>query len=178
MSQIEHVEDLAGDVAGMEIDGPTTDDERVVETDEEHAAPGEDDESAASKETTFELRTAEGSTGPLPLHVLDEAAKRAGTEDSLFDDSSYIDVPTMDGQASDFLAFAFNGGVKFEANDEDAQRLFEALTLGKEVEIRVAADVVKKIGAWKRKADDTEVVTGQITLKVHTLRVLTPEELT
>lgn len=135
------------------------------------------------------------STGDIPPHVhnprpsfLDERAEAgeptvsvpAEPKDALFDTEAYIDVPVMDGQATDTLKIAFAGSIEYEASDAEGQALFEELTLGKEVELRIAGVVVKKAGAWKLVGKDEaerEVVTGSVGVKVHSLWHLRPEDL-
>ncbi len=101
--------------------------------------------------------------------------------DLLFDADSYLSVPTVDGQATDGLEIAFAGKIKYEATDEAGRAQFEALTLGKAVELRVSGVVTKKSGAWKVVSAETEkereVVTGAVGVKVTDLRILSPEQL-
>lgn len=184
MTQIEGVESLAGPVAGITIDGPQTDDDRVDDVDEEQAAPGGDRDPDELEQGLAEALgpdidsvRIEGPDGTTGAEAIEAVMKRAVGAEQLFDDEDYVTVPRMDGQNADTLQFRFGGGVAFEASDKFAQKLFEKLALGKDVELRVAAEVVTKAGAWKRKADETEVVTGKIGLKVVTMYVLDPEEL-
>ncbi len=104
-------------------------------------------------------------------------AVRRVVKDALFDSDSFIEVPVMDGQATDRLRIALAGSIEYLASDSVGQKLFEGMTLGKSVDLQVEGTVVKKSGAWKMNADDEETVTGGVGIKIHSIYVLTPEEL-
>lgn len=158
--EAQDLETVATAVAELEIEGP-----QAVETPTAEEAVDED-------EVTMTVTMADGeTTGPIPLRALEDA------RDQLFDDRGFIDGITMDGHAADELRFAFGGTIAFPADDPKGQELFEALTLGKAVELRVAGRVVKKLGTWKEKANDEESVAGQVGIKVDTVYLLAPEAL-
>lgn len=165
------VEDLAPAVAGINIDGPRTDDDRPTETEEEHAAPGEDDAPADEDPPTA---TVSVNGGPeMDLAGLTTAALK----DALFDSDTFIDVPVMDGQATDCLKIKLAGGVEFESTNAHGKAIFEALTLGKSVDLQVSGHVAMKQGQWKENAKGEEVVTGSVGIKIDSITVLRPEDL-
>jgi hypothetical protein len=101
----------------------------------------------------------------------------AAAQPGLFPTSEYLDVPTVEGQATDKLTIAFGGSISYDAADPQGRALFDALTGGKEVELRVAGLVATKQGAWKENARGELIVTGKAGVKVHTIWVLKPEDL-
>lgn len=125
--------------------------------------------------------TAEGWPNTVPATGANEAEALAPTPKALFETGAYLAVPQMDGKATDQIVIAFSGSIKYEASDPVGRALFEKLTLGKEIELRVAGSVAKKAGSWKlagKEGQEEEVVTGQVGVKVTTLYVLSPEDLT
>lgn len=99
------------------------------------------------------------------------------SDEMLFSIDSYTVTPTVDGQATDTLDVSFGGKVSFNALDREARELFESLTLGREVELRVSGTIVKKSGAYKRSKNDEEVVTGTAGIKIEQLYIVPPEQL-
>ena len=83
----------------------------------------------------------------------------------------------LDGQATTELQVTFAGGVKFEATDENAQKLFASLRLGRWVELRVAGFVSSKQGGYKENAEGESTVTGKAAVKITDMHVLAPEDL-
>ena len=179
---------LAGTVAGITIDAPQTDTE-TGDPDPDFTLPDEVGEPEVDENelvpapefTPFDeqpLPAAPTVTIQVPGHApVDASEWLRKSDDALFDTNAFIDVPVMDGQATDTLKIRFGGGVEYEATDEHGKRLFEALTLGKSVNLRVSGAVVAKQGAWKETANDGESVTGQVTVKIDSLQVLRPEDL-
>jgi len=119
-------------------------------------------------ETTY--RTVDTATGEIKdLHEV--------TKEALFDPKDYVDRPVMDGQATDKLTISFTGSIAYDANDWQGKKMFENMTLGKELELRVSGTVVGKSGAWKLSSSEEEVVTGNAKMRVTDIYVLTPEDL-
>jgi hypothetical protein len=106
-----------------------------------------------------------------------EAVEQAVEEEGLFDDSAYVAVPEVDGQATDQIVIAFSGSVAYDASDEQGAKLYQDLKLGKAVELRVAGYVAGKAGGYKVTAREEEVVTGKVSVRIDTLYLLTPERL-
>lgn len=131
------------------------------------------DEPSASESMTVSINGAP----PIPVSQIPASPLK----DALFDADTYVDVPVMDGQATDKLRVSFGGTIEYRADDPAGQALFEKLTLGKNVDLRVSGPVVGKSGAWKIVGPGTdgerEVVTGQVKIKVEDLYQLSPEEL-
>lgn len=100
-----------------------------------------------------------------------------GANGELFDSGSYVDVPVIDGQATDALVIAFGGSIKYEASDRAGQDLFNDLRLGKSVTLRVEGVVVDKKGGYKVNAAEEEIVTGTARIKVETLYLPAAEQL-
>lgn len=102
---------------------------------------------------------------------------KAAANGELFDSGSYVDVPVVDGQATDALVIAFGGSIRYEASDKAGQDLFNALRLGKSVTLRVEGTVVDKKGGYKVSASDVETVTGTARIKIESLYLPSAEQL-
>jgi hypothetical protein len=167
------VSEVTAATAAIEIDGPPP------HVHNPRPAFLEGDQTAAIIEAkTAELAAVAGvpaATAAAPEPVA------APADDALFDAGPWAAVPTLDGQASDFLTVTFAGTIKYEAADPEGQALFEKLTLGKSVTFQVEGVVAKKSGAWKLAGvgsdNEREVVTGAVGVKVETLYVPRPEDL-
>lgn len=168
MTQIEGLDQIGEQVAQIDLDGQpesTQGNETVITlvTDD-----GEVDitDVVTNASNDFEDEVREAVVAHLP-HANGE----------LFDPGSYVDVPVVDGQATDKLVFGFGGSLPFEASDSFAQSLFNRLQLGASVTLQVEVQVVKKDGAYKVNAKEEETITGGARLKVTSLYVKSPEEL-
>lgn len=160
MSQVEGVEDIAGAVAGIDLnDMRAEDDERIAGEIRDRQA---ERDSAAISEIRNDL-----SLRPMGGHAAD----------ALFESGAYLQVPVMDGHPSDKLVFAFGGSINFEAGDPEGRDLFEKLTLGRDVELRVSGFVGSKQGSFKKGKDDEEIITGKVGVKIDSIYVLGPEDL-
>jgi hypothetical protein len=161
------VSEVAGAVEGLQIDGPTREKDEM--------------EQQLSDQTGLDVEISGpgGTTGAAAVaHVVDAAVlDHSVASEQLFDASQFSTVPTMDGQATDTLDVGFGGKVSYESTSAEGRAMFDKLPLGGTFELRVAGRVVKKSGAWKEKADETEVVTGAVALKIDTIYVLSPEDL-
>lgn len=102
---------------------------------------------------------------------------RETPKESLFNADSYIDVPVMDGQATDKLTISFSGSIEYSAHDWQGRALFEKMTLGKELELRVTGVVVGKSGSWKLNSSEEEIVTGNAKMRISDIYVMSPEDL-
>lgn len=166
------VTDVAAQVSGITIDGPTAPpdaSEILAEAREERIDNILGNEpTIETRETTVEFIDANGaSTGQIPVSVL---ADVLSSDDSLFDSDGFRNVPVIDGQACDELVLAFSGSVKYDATDLAGQKMFRDLTLGKSVTLRIEGSVATRSGGWKLAGVGTdserEVVTGKISVKV------------
>lgn len=106
------------------------------------------------------------------LPSLDELSKKI--EDGLFPSDPYI----VDRAIADRLTITFTGSLTFEAGDPEGEALFSSLELGKEVEVRAAGVVVSKSGRYSRAKDDAETITGVASIKLESLYLPRPEQLT
>jgi hypothetical protein len=131
-------------------------------------------------QTTVTLIGPNGEEADITDLVLDQPPS-ADAKDALFDSDTYIDVPVIDGNTTDFLSVAFSGTIKYEASDPEGQALFNRLALGRSVTFQVEGIVAKKHGTWKLAGagtdDEREVVTGGVGVKVETVYVQRPEDL-
>lgn len=114
------------------------------------------------------------------LEAIEEAAREefgSRKRPELFDASAFAVGSTVDGKDIDEIQVSLSGSVKFPGDLAEAQDLFEALRLGKPVDITVTAYVATKAGAYKESKDGDPIVTGKVGLKVLGLGVLKPEDL-
>jgi hypothetical protein len=122
------------------------------------SGPGQDDGAAAL---------------PIEGGVAEPPAPAAAAPSELFDPKPY----TIDGvYDADQLKIAFSGNVSWPADDPSGQEMFAKLELGRDVELRVSAKVVAKSGRWAEK-DDEATITGVAGLKIDTIYLLSPEDL-
>lgn len=96
----------------------------------------------------------------------------------LFDAAPYVEAIDIDGQSADKLKVSFAGSIEYDPTDPSSRALFESLTLGKPVELRVAGYIAKKNGSYGENSEGETTVTGTAGIKVTTLYLLTPEDLT
>ena len=158
MSDLAGIEEIGRAAARIEIDGP----DREPDLEELDAVKGRFGPEALATE-----RAAVG----IPAIALPP------DEPELFDSSVYVEAVSFDGQAADEIVVAFSGQIKYSAADLEGRKLFDGLTLGREVELRVAGVVAGKTGSYKVSARDEEKVTGKAQVKVDTVYLLSPEEL-
>lgn len=101
---------------------------------------------------------------------------------TLLDRSQYdredLAIPKVDGQGVDRIAVAFAGEIMLDRSEPNDVALYNKLTLGKDVELRVAGRVngTGAKGATNREGD-LDVVVGKKSVKVETVYVLSPGEL-
>ncbi len=87
----------------------------------------------------------------------------------LFDSSQYaIPFPKADGKEVDELALRLGGQLKLDRHNPEHVALIESLTLGKYVALNITASVDSK-GQTVKVGEDTETVTYQVGLKLHTI---------
>lgn len=98
-------------------------------------------------------------------------------EGMAFDRDIYIEVPVIDGHTVDEIAISFSGTIKYDANDEYGKSLLSALRLGKPVELRVGGFVNRKPSGYRLDKDGEPTVTGAAGVKIETVRLLRPEDL-
>lgn len=91
----------------------------------------------------------------------------ASTE--LFDGSQYeIPFPKIDGKDVNELALSLGGHLKLDRHNEEHVHLIESLTLGRYVTFTVTASVASK-GQTVKIGEDSEIVTHQVGLKLHSI---------
>lgn len=177
MSQQTDVTAVADAVSGIQIDGPRPKDALEQQLTDDL---GLDVEIAGPNGTTGNAAITSVVEHALEPEIGEPTATQPapGKDVGLFDNSTYLAVPTIDKQPADFLTIAFGGSIKYEADDEDGRALFDALRLGKPVELRVAGFVAAKAGAYKENAETGEsTVNGKATVKVDSIWLLSPESL-
>lgn len=101
----------------------------------------------------------------------------------LFDKSQYeredLQIERIDGQDVDKIRVAFAGSVMLDRSDPADVALYNRLTLGGECELRCAGTVSGTAGTYTTsKGGDLDAMIGQKTVKVETVWVLTPEQMT
>lgn len=161
MSDLAGIEEIGHAAAAIKIDGPQSNGE---------TPPGL---------TSGVMQVTKETLGPeIVSSFLDERQpEKDDTEPELFDSSVYVEAVSFDGQAADEIVIAFAGQIKYKADDVEGRKLFDGLTLGREVELRVAGVVAGKTGSYKVDARENEKVTGKAQVKVDTVYLLSPEEL-
>lgn len=181
MTEIQGLEGLAQNVTEIDLDAPSED---VAQNGASPlAAVPEPDLDALHEPELDALHEPEQNDLKITLQVGDGAehdvtsAFKSAANGELFDSGSYVDVPVIDGQATDALVIAFGGSIKYEASDRAGQDLFNDLRLGKSVTLRVEGVVVDKKGGYKVNAAEEEIVTGTARIKVETLYLPGPSEL-
>jgi hypothetical protein len=100
----------------------------------------------------------------------------------LFDRSHYdredLAIPAVDGEGIDRIRIRFTGSVMLDRSAPADVALFNRLRLSKEVELRVAGRVSGvSTGYTTGKDGDLDAVVGERTVKVETVWVLDPENL-
>lgn len=102
---------------------------------------------------------------------------------ALFDDSVYereeLAIAKVDGQQIDRIAIGVTGEVMLDRSDVADVALYNRLQLGKTAELWIEGRVqgTGAKGATSRDGD-LDVVVGKKTIKVESIRVVQPEELT
>lgn len=101
---------------------------------------------------------------------------------ALFDRSRYDDpalrIAKVDDHQIDKIRVEFSGSVMLDRKNPDDVKLFNSLALGKPCEMRVGGTVAKKAtGYTTGKEGDLDAVVGASTIKVDTVYVLAPEDL-
>lgn len=153
-----------------------TDPERKVES------PPPDEPAAEPEPADAEGLPDPGTEEEPPADGDEEVTKPDPEGEALFDRSSFdredLAIPKVDGQGIDRIAVAFSGEIMLDRSDPADVALYNKLTLQKNVELRVAGRVngTGAKGATNREGD-LDVVVGKKTIKVETVYVLTPEEL-
>lgn len=189
------VSGLAGQVSGLQIQGPGLTTAARVElgdSDVTRVLPGELDplvganrvpaQRVESSEDGTTARVIGGTTKiGVDLDSEEPAERQIGRQmrggEALFDTSPYTNAPAIDGHPLNEIAIAISGTVKYPADLEEAQALFEALRLGKPVNISVSAYVATKQGAYKEDKEGDSIVTGKVGLKLLSLALIAPEDL-
>jgi hypothetical protein len=103
----------------------------------------------------------------------------AGEQTAAFDKTRYDDpelrITKVDGQGIDKIRIGFAGSVMLDRSNPKDVELFNKLTLGKEVELRVAGSVSKTQTGWTTNREgDLDAVVGERVVKVETVYVLDP----
>jgi len=154
---------IAGSVSDIQIDGPTID-----------IPPVENATGAVAPSTPADAP-------PAPTEAEIAAATPSGKTVELFDSGRYLEAVVVDGQKTDEIVVAFSGSIRYDAMTPEGREMFERLTLGRSVSLRIEGIVAGKAGSYKLAGvgtdDEREVVTGKATVKVTDLYRLTPEEL-
>jgi hypothetical protein len=96
-----------------------------------------------------------------------------------FDASAFtLDIPNVDGVHAEKIVVAFAGSVELDIHDETDLALFNSLTLGREIELRVSGTVADRPSPLKTdKESGAQTMIRKTKIAVHSLYVLTPEEL-
>jgi hypothetical protein len=136
-------------------------------------------------ETSLVLPDAEIPAGAAPIAELDldEEPQLDPIEDPSgqvqFDPTPFtIDVPKVDGIHAEKIVVSFSGSVELDIHDEKDLALFNSLTLGREIELRVSGTVADRISPLKTdKETGAQTMIRKAKIAVDSLYVLTPEEL-
>lgn len=173
MTEIQGLEGLAQNVTEIDLDEPQPSETEGNETKITLVTPDGEEHDITEIVTHVE----NNFDGDEDLNADRPVTRLPGANGELFDSGSYVDVPVIDGQATDTLVIAFGGSIKYEASDRAGQDLFNDLRLGKSVTLRVEGVVVDKKGGYKVNAAEEEIVTGTARIKVETLYLPGPSEL-
>ncbi len=97
----------------------------------------------------------------------------------LFDRSQYeredLAIPKISGNPIDKIRVKFGGSILLDRSDPADVALYNKLTLGKDVELRVAGKVAHEGGGYTTNRDgDLDAVVGEKSVKVDTVWVLDP----
>ena len=97
----------------------------------------------------------------------------AAPQEQAFDTTVYdLPIPKLDGHKADKLTIAFSGSVELDRTNSDDLELIDALTLGRDVEMRVTATVTRKGFTLAAGKEDAPETTGYgVGMKVHSLEV-------
>lgn len=118
--------------------------------------------------------------GAAPLTDADEPAlaPEPTGQTQAFDANPFrLEIPAVDGIDAEKITIAFAGSVELDLLDQDDLSLFNSLRLGKELDLRIAGTVTDKASPLKTDKDGVKTMTRKAKVSVHTLHVLTPEEL-
>ena len=188
MSQTD-VSSLTAAVAGIQIDGPggprLAPTGRVELTEETllTVLPGELDSAVGSVvqpvvEEDSRTINVDLDDPAYPTTLKQDLAKVLGANpDALFDPAPYDTAPRIDGQTVDRLILAFSGSIELDATDEDDRAAFEAIRLGRYVELRVGGFGANVQGGYKEDKDGVSTVTEKRTVRLTDWHRLTPEQL-
>lgn len=117
-----------------------------------------------------------------PEHPLTPPDPDANGQTRAFDPAMFEDpslrIDKIDEKNVQAIAIAFSGRTMLDRTAEADVRLWNRLTIGSDVELRVSAKVVglSGKGATNREGD-LDVLVGTRLVKIDTIYVLTPEEL-
>lgn len=176
-----------GEIASAKVE-PRRQNEETAEPDrvepvEEPETSEEEDEEQTSRELAD---AAEELEHDFDAHEAAEAAQAAQAEahaaGELFDSQEYekegLQIAKVDGRGIDKIRVAFNGSIMLDRSNVDHVALFNRLTLGKSVQLRVAGEVTKTGVGWTTNKDgDLDAIVGERGVKVTTVYMLDPEEL-
>lgn len=109
--------------------------------------------------------------------VVERNGQTAAFNAAIYDDPT-LRIEKVDGRNIEQIAVSFSGRILLDRSNEKDVELWNRLTMGTDAELRVCAKATGKLvqGATNREGD-LDVVVGTRKLKVHTVYVLTPEEL-
>lgn len=107
----------------------------------------------------------------------EETGQTAAFDKSRYDDPE-LAIKKVDNQQVDKIRIAFSGSVMLDRSNPADVALYNKLTLGKEVELRVAGKVAKTSGGWTTNREgDLDVIVGERKVAIDTVWVLDPENL-
>jgi hypothetical protein len=106
--------------------------------------------------------------------------ERSTSTEALFDRSMYdredLAIPRVDEQQVDKIRVKFGGSILLDRSDPADVSLYNKLTLGKPVELRVAGTVAHSGTGYTTNRDgDLDAIVGERSVKVETVWVLDPE---
>lgn len=94
-------------------------------------------------------------------------------------DREDLQIPTVDGETIDKIRVNLTGSILLDRSSPADVALFNRLMLGKECELRCAGKVSGvTTGYTTNREGDLDAVVGGKTVKVETVWVLTPEQMT
>lgn len=110
------------------------------------------------------------------------AAAPPALQEAAFDATAYdrpgLQIQKVDGIGIDKIRVRFGGSVMLDRSDPADVALFNKLTLGKEVELRVAGKVSKTATGWTTNRDgDLDAVVGERSCHIDTVWILDAENL-
>jgi hypothetical protein len=112
-----------------------------------------------------------------PLAPVAEVEEETGQRQAFPAQHFRIDIPEVDGVDAEAIVIGFSGSVELSMKDEASLALFNALTLGKEVELRVAGVVADKASPLRVDKDGGKTMIRKAKVAVHTVHALLPEDL-